>query len=354
VLAIACVFLITFRVTLNVVDSGVIDVGYAGVVGADRITQGEPIYGPEAFPENNRTGDTYGPANYYAYVPFEAVWSWSGEWDDLPAAHAAAVFFDLATVLGLFVLGLRLAGPPLDSRGRPGTSSSRYAPLSRISALGGRDPKLALVLAFAWLAYPYTAFALQSNSNDALVAAFLIWGLVLLTSPVGRGALVALAAMVKFAPLAVVPLYVMGERGLMGRLKDGARWRGLRPVVIAAAAVLVTTAVMLAHPAIDPGLTTFYERTVESQLDRESPFSIWGQVDGLGWLQVAILAGAGVLAVAAALWPRERSVAQVAALAAAVLIATQLAVDHWFYLYIPWFCGLVFVALLLPFRHAVR
>ena len=37
-----------------------------------------------------------------------------------------------------------------------------------------------------------------------------------------------------------------------------------------------------------------------------------------------------------------------AALAAAVVIASQLAVDHWFYLYIPWFCGLVFVALALP------
>ena len=29
------------------------------------------------------------------------------------------------------------------------------------------------------------------------------------------------------------------------------------------------------------------------------------------------------------------------------MIASQLAVDHWFYLYIPWFCGLVFVALVM-------
>jgi hypothetical protein len=36
----------------------------------------------------------------------------------------------------------------------------------------------------------------------------------------------------------------------------------------------------------------------------------------------------------------------VAALAAAVLIALQLGVEHWFYLYIPWFAPLVFVALL--------
>ena len=35
---------------------------------------------------------------------------------------------------------------------------------------------------------------------------------------------------------------------------------------------------MLALPAIEPGLATFHERTIESQLDRSSPFSIWGQV----------------------------------------------------------------------------
>ena len=45
---------------------------------------------------DNPSGDTYGPVNYYAYVPFELAFPWSGRWDDLPAAHAAAIFFDLA------------------------------------------------------------------------------------------------------------------------------------------------------------------------------------------------------------------------------------------------------------------
>ena len=36
------------------------------------------------------------------------------------------------------------------------------------------------------------------------------------------------------------------------------------------------------------------------------------------------------------------------ALAAAVLIALQLAVTHWFYLYLVWFAPLVFIALLTP------
>ena len=35
-----------------------------------------------------------------------------------------------------------------------------------------------------------------------------------------------------------------------------------------------------------------------------------------------------------------------AAACAAVMIATQLGIEHWFYLYIPWFFGLVMLALL--------
>ena len=57
-------------------------------------------------------------------------------------------------------------------------------------------------------------------------------------------------------------------------------------------------------------------------------------------------AGAALLAVAVALVPRRRDVIGLAALAAAVLIALQLGVTHWFYLYIVWFFGPVMVALL--------
>jgi hypothetical protein len=104
-------------------------------------------------------------------------------------------------------------------------------------------------------------------------------------------------------------------------------------------------ALMLAHPAIDPGLATFWDRTLGSQLDRSSPFSVWGQEPGLEWLQTAIWTAAAALAGFVAFVPRARSLAQVAALGAAVLVAAQLAVDHWFYLYIPWFLPLLLAAL---------
>ncbi len=58
-------------------DSRVIDVGYAGVVGADLITNGMLPYGN--MPDSVGTGDTYGPLNYLLYVPFVWLFGWSGD-----------------------------------------------------------------------------------------------------------------------------------------------------------------------------------------------------------------------------------------------------------------------------------
>ena len=314
-------FLLAFRLVVNVADSGVIDVGYAGVIGADLIGHGEPVWGDGAFPADNSFGDTYGPANYFAYVPFELALPWSGTWDELAAAHGAAIAFDLATVLGLYVLG---------RRARPGAAGE----------------KLGAVLAFAWAAFPYTAYTLAANANDSLVAALIAWSLVAFTSPLSRGVLLALAAGVKFAPLALAPLYAAGERGfrLPARLSE---WRRPRTAaVVFAAALAATSAVLLAHPAIEPGLATFYERTIASQLDRDSPFSVWGQA-GLEPLHLAVELGALGLAIALAFVPRHRDLTRFAALAAAVLIAVQLMADHWFYLYIVWFFPALIAALAL-------
>ena len=129
------------------------------MVGADRIAHGEAAL--RQLPRRTSPqGDTYGPVNYYAYVPFERIWPWSGSWDDLPAAHGAAVFFDLATFALLFLLGCRI---------RPGPAGRR----------------LAATLAFGWAAYPYTAYALESNSNDTLVALLLV-ATLLVARPTGR------------------------------------------------------------------------------------------------------------------------------------------------------------------------
>ncbi|HEY7952185.1 MAG TPA: hypothetical protein VID70_04305, partial [Solirubrobacteraceae bacterium] len=77
-LAVGVIFLIGFRVGLNVTDSNVIDVGYAGVIGAQKLTRAQPLYGH--WPSDNEHGDTYGPVNYEAYVPFLQIFGWSGRW----------------------------------------------------------------------------------------------------------------------------------------------------------------------------------------------------------------------------------------------------------------------------------
>lgn len=302
-LAIAALFLLGLRGGLNVADSGAIDVGYAGVVGADRIAHGEALYGD--FPEDVSQGDTYGPVNYLAYVPFEAIWPWDGTWDDLPAAHGAAVAFDLATLALLVLLGLRI---------RPGPQ--------------GR--KLAATLAFGWAAYPYTAYALESNSNDALVAALLVATLLLLARPAARGAMLALATLTKFAPLLLAPMMATYRRP------------GAAKFVLGFA--FLATALML-WPALDPGLATFYDRTLAYQSTRDSPFSIWGQVPSLEPLRIALLAAVGAMSVAFAFIPKRKTLPQLAALGASLIIALQLTAQHWFYLYIVWFYPLLLIAM---------
>ncbi len=328
-LLVAALFLIGFRVGLNVADSGAIDVGYASVVGADRIGNGEPVY--DNFPEDVSQGDTYGPVNYLAYTPFELIWPWSGSWDDLPAAHGAAVGFDLATFALLILLGYRL---------RPGAA--------------GR--KLAATLAFGWAAYPYTAFALESNSNDTLVALLLVATLLGLARPAARGVFLALASLTKFAPALLAPMLATYRpagpvaAGDPPPLPVAKASSGVGPPTAPPAgatfciAFFITIALMMLWPSIDPGLATVYDRTIAYQADRNSPFSIWGQTD-LEPLRIAILIAVGAMAMLFAFRPREKSLTQVAALGAALLIGVQLTAEHWFYLYIAWFYPLLLVSL---------
>jgi hypothetical protein len=306
-LLVGLVFLTAFRIGLNIADSNVIDVGYAGVVGADRIVDGDPLYGP-GFSDDVERGDTYGPVNYLLYVPFEQAMPWSGRWDDLPAAHGAAISFDLLVLGGLLLLGRRL---------RPGREGT---------ALG-------VALAYAWAAYPYTTFVLESNSNDSLVALGCVGALLAASlsrdyaAGLWTGVALALGAAAKFVTLALAPPFARRE-----------------PLVYGAALLLALVATV-APFVPDGGLRELYDRTIGYQAGRPSPFSIWGQVDSLDWLQTVLKVAAAGLALLVAFVPRRPDLRQTAALGAAVLIAIQLVATHWFYLYIVWFVPFVLVAL---------
>jgi hypothetical protein len=343
--AAAAVFLLGFRIGLNVeTPRGVIDVGLAGVVGADRILDGEAPYGNmpktgdleacgeadtdgfirERIQTNGRCeaaierGDTYGPVSYLGYLPAVLVFDWSGKWDSLPAAHATSIAWDLLAILGLVLVGLRLGGT-----------------------------RLAAALAFGWAAYPFTAYTLNGNTNDAIMPALLLFGFWLVTSAPARGAAVALAGWAKFGALLLAPLWA-GYPSLTLRRVAGF-------AAAFAAATVAAFAILLLEPSLLDAVRTFWDRTVAFQSQRDSPFSIfgWGQyhaegIPDLGFLQPVLAGFSILLALVLGLLPREKGPVELAALTAVVLVAAQLALTHWFYLYLPWILPFVLLWLLLP------
>ncbi len=318
-LAIGVFVLVAGRIALNVVDSHVIDIGMAGVVGADRIAGGEPLYEGAFSLGLDLKGDVYGPVNYLSYVPFELALPWDGVWDaGVGAAHAAAIGFDLVCVGGLIALGRRLRG-------------------------GDDGRALGWALAFAWVACPWTLYTMNANANDALIAALGIGALVALRSAPARGVFVALGAAAKFGPAALAPLFATAD---VERRWRGAFWFSVAFVVVAAAVTV---------PFIpDGGLQEMYDRTLGYQAARSSPFSVWGQAPSLDFLQSIARVLAAALAIGVAFWPRVKSPLQIAALAAAVTIAVQLTASHWFYFYVVWFLPFVLVASFASHREVVR
>jgi hypothetical protein len=334
-LAAVTVFAAGFRIGLNVQDSNVIDVGYAGVIGAERISHGQSPYGhmpvedslPPCGPADadgeirnriqtngrcesaNDRGDTYGPVSYLAYLPGYWIRGWSGKWDDLPAAHLTSILWDFVCLVGIGLVGKRFGGN-----------------------------RLGVTLAFAWATYPFTLYVSMSNTNDAILPAFLIWGFWLSTIPWARGALAALAGLTKFAPLLVAPLWAT--------YPDVRRPH--RPKVLFAVGFVVATLlsfwVLLLEPNPLHAARVFWDRTIGWQYNRDSPFSLWDwrqyHAAGIPDLHVVQLVLEGLLVVAAiafAFFPKRKSPLQLAALTGALLIGFELVLTHWFYLYIPWF-----------------
>ena len=353
-LAAALVFLLGFRVGLDIQtrngvhNVGVVDVGLAGVVGASRILDGEAPYGHmpqrgdlkpcgpkdsegqvrDRIQTNGRCeaaierGDTYGPVSYQAYVPATALFGWSGKWDSLPAARATSIAFDLLAVLALGLVGLRF---------------------------GGR--RLGVLLAFGWAAYPFTAYTLNANTNDAIMPVFLLVGFWLVTSDWARGSFVAFAGWTKFAALLVAPLWATYPTFELRRV--------LRFAAAFALATLVAFWILLLEPSLWEALRTFWSRTIGFQSGRDSPFSIWGWgqyhargIPDLGFLQPVVALLAVALAAVLAFVPRRKGPVELAALTAAVLVAFELTLTHWFYLYLPWVAPFVLLWLLLPAKDA--
>jgi hypothetical protein len=314
--------LVALQTWFAIDQAKVIDVGVAGVIGADRITDGEDVWSEEfgsELPESGDVrGDVYGPVNYLAYVPAEWAWPWEDEWDDVPAARYSSLAFSLLSALALFGLGRRLRS-------------------------GGEGTGLGIALAYAWLAYPFTLYTLGSSFNDSLVALLIVLAMLFLASAPARGAMAALGGLTKFGSLALAPLFAAGTGD-----------RRPRTLAVFTLAFLAAAAVVTLPLLPDGGLREIYDRSLGYQASRGSPFSLWGQVTWLDPLQTLVKVLAVGLAVAVFFVPRRRDAVQVAALGAAVLIAVQLTANHWFYPYAIWFAPLVLAALFAAQRGPER
>ena len=296
VLLAATVFLAGFRIGLNVEASNVIDVGYSGVIGAERIVHGQAPWGnfpierrpslkacgpadavgrdPRAHPDERplrvartRRATRTGRSRTSRTSPATCVLGWSGKWDTLPAAHFTSIAFDLLCMLGLWLVGRRFGGQ-----------------------------RLAATLAFAWAAYPVHAVRVElEHERRAACRASSSGGSGSCRRPVARGAF--------GGALGLDEVRVARSSPRSGsRIRAGVR-ASRRFAAGFAVATLAAFSVVLLEPSPLHELRVFWDRTVGWQVGRDAPWSLWdwGQYHARGLpdlhvvqrvLQVLLVAGA--------------------------------------------------------------
>ena len=167
------VFLGGLRIGLNLeTPQGVIDVGLAGVIGADRILDGQAPYGhmpdtagraaapptrTERFATTSRRTDAARPP----MLAGTRMGRWPTSRTSPPCSPSAGP-----------ASGTRCRRPT--RRRSPSTCSSSSACFSSVAASAGTP--LGTALAFGWIAFPFTAYAMNANSNDTIMPAILVWG----------------------------------------------------------------------------------------------------------------------------------------------------------------------------------
>ena len=188
----------------------------------------------------------------------ELIFGWSGVWDELPTAHAAAIAFDLLTLLGLFFLGRRIRGPTLGT-----------------------------VFAYLWAAYPFTLWALSSNTNDALVALLVVSALLVITSAParGRGGRARRADQVRAAGAGAAAV-ARGGPSVAAQAVGGRVRRRIRGDALVAMLPVL----------LDDNLRAFWHDSIAYQAGRVTPFSVWGLWGGLGFEQHVVEGAAVALA----------------------------------------------------------
>ena len=192
-LAIGVIFLVGFRVGLNVINSNVIDVGYAGVIGADKLLHGQPLYGN--WPKDNAQRRHLRPGQLL---------------------RLRAVPDDLR-------LERNLGRPPRGPRGRDRVRPAHAARSVSCWAAGSAGRRWASCSPTRGPRIRSRCGRSARTATTALVALLLVLALLVITSAPARGVVGALAGLTKFAPFALAPLLLRGIEPPPPRRADRAR-----------------------------------------------------------------------------------------------------------------------------------
>jgi hypothetical protein len=295
------------------------DIGLGSVAGARNITHGRAVYGKHGsigeplLHEADLHTDTYGPVNYEAYIPFASLTS------TRMAQRLTTLFFALLTAVLLFVVGRRIRG----------TTTG-------------------VLLAYLWLAFPFTLYDEGLSLNDTVVAAAFVGTLIVAASPARRGLMAALTAWTKLSPLALVPLLASHHGARAGT----SRRRCLEFLGAFALATVCVFLPVLGHSSP----ATFVSRTFGFQLTRspgESGWALGAYARVAPWIAEAVRAGHGLIiafaggfGVALLRARRRQDAIGLAASCAAVLIAIEICMGYFSFSYILWFAPLVLVAVI--------
>jgi hypothetical protein len=294
-------------VMVTVSSREAVDVTYAVMEGATKLLGGVLPYGH--MPGDVIHGDTYPLLSYALYTPLAWVSPVQSTWSSVDVALGATATAALAVAWALF---RAVAGA------RPGRRGSRPAELE----LAG------LRTATCWLSFPPLLAAASTGTSDVVLAAMLVFALVLWRRPGWATGLLAVGAWFKLVPLVLLPTRLAPLRG---RRLTGA-------LLVIALVSVPMIALLVALGGLDGPFSMI--RAMSYQLSRGSPQAVWDAL-GIEGLQpvgqaatLALVAGATIRLATRPSW--EQDTARMAALAGAILIALQLAANYWAFLYLAW------------------
>jgi hypothetical protein len=283
-----------------------VDVVYAVMEGATKLVHGVLPYGH--LPGDVVHGDTYPLLSYGLYAPLAFAAPVNFTWDSVDIALAATAIVAVITAGGLFFAA---AG----RRGRAG--GSRPAP----------EEAAGLRAAIVWLSFPPLLLIFSTGTTDVVLAAMLLFAVLLWRRPGFSAGLVGIAGWFKLAPFVLVPVWLAPLRG---RRLVGALW-----ALVAISLLLLAALVALGGSGGPASMV----HAVSYQFTRGSEQSLASSV-GAPWL--GPVAQAATLSLLAAFtlhfWrrPAEAERDRMAAAAGALMIAMQLGANYWAFLYLVW------------------